>query len=152
MGHAFASHTITPHRPQGNCKDWVSLFTPKFSVVDPLGSDAVTRADDLLQGCLQTPTAFRVVNITITSAYTPLPSATAVQWRCTSIATNGCQLDFAGVDVFNLQVTPPAASLIQSLTGYFDPSIPGAQMNCSHAAAVPLSLPYAYSRFAPHWV
>ena len=55
----------------GQCKDWVSLFSPSFSVVDPLGTPAVTSAADLLTGCTQTPQTFKVVSIKIMQAYSP---------------------------------------------------------------------------------
>lgn len=56
-----------------------------------------------------------------------------VLWSVKSVATNGCQLDFTGVDaiLFNEDV------LITSMKGFFNPAVPAQQMNCTAATPTP---------------
>jgi hypothetical protein len=55
----------------GACKDWVSLFASNFSVADPVGTPPLTSVSDLMDNCVSSGQAFRVVNLQIQQAFTP---------------------------------------------------------------------------------
>jgi hypothetical protein len=108
----------------------VALFASQFSIVDPFGTPPINSTKDALDNCLGSAAVFSTVSISIINVYQPPdPSSTAVQWNCNSVTKTGCKLDFGGVDVFTLDALSPTH--ISSVLGYFDPSIPSQQMNCT---------------------
>lgn len=74
------------------------------------------------------PQVFKTVTVFPAATYVAGYGA-GVLWTVKSVATNGCQLDFTGVDaiLFNEDI------LITSLTGFFDANTAAQQMNCTAA-------------------
>eukprot|EP00455_Lapot_gusevi_P006663 TRINITY_DN1284_c0_g1_i1.p1 TRINITY_DN1284_c0_g1~~TRINITY_DN1284_c0_g1_i1.p1 ORF type:complete len:153 (+),score=7.45 TRINITY_DN1284_c0_g1_i1:79-537(+) len=111
------------------CDKFVNLFAPNFTVTDPAGTPPVSNLQDLMQNCKDTDSVFQTVEISIERYFSAGAAGTAVVWHCKNLARNGCKVDFEGVDTFVLTTSSP--SRIQTVTGYFDPSIPAQQMNCT---------------------
>lgn len=113
---------------QGACAAFVDLFADAFEVRDPHDTPAVTSKSALEQACESSNATFSEVDLRATAIY-PLFSGdgAAAAWHCGSVTRDrGCALDFAGVDTFafdgDLRIT--------KVDGFFDVSVPEAQMRC----------------------
>ena len=110
-----------------NCSGWVAQFNDTFVVRDPRASDPVRSKADLLAQCEGGLQLFTTIALIPERAY-PSGDGAAVEWGCYSVAQgrdHTCRLNFTGVDVF---LTTDDGTKITEMTGYFDDSIPGAQL------------------------
>lgn len=112
---------------QKECEAWGALFSPTFSVVDPLGAKPVTSLDALVAGCKGGAAVFPVINVEPTQvSVVPGQGTAAVSFHVSSVvnATTGCSLDFNGIDVLRVD----SGLRIVSVIGYYNSSVPQHQV------------------------
>lgn len=123
--HAVVESLFATQRAK-NCTAFAELFAPTFSVQDPYGSTPITSQSQLAASCQASNKAFSTITVFPQAVYVAGAGA-GVLWTVTSVATNGCSLNFNGID----SILVDSDAKITQLHGFYDAAVPAQQMNCS---------------------